>query len=50
MTRRPYLDERDPAEPREWVETSSKWHREEAKRMTAEAVRKAKAKEKGEQE
>jgi len=42
MTRRPHLDDRDPAEPREWTPTSSPGIRRLALAQTAAAVRKSK--------
>jgi hypothetical protein len=39
---RPVYDERDPLPEEDHRPTSSEWAREEAKRATAEAVRKAK--------
>jgi hypothetical protein len=42
MTARPHLDDRDPAEPRDWQPVSSAWARRAAKEAAAAAVRAAK--------
>jgi hypothetical protein len=42
VTARPQLDERDPAEPRDWQPVSSEWARRAAREATEAAIRAAK--------
>jgi hypothetical protein len=41
MTARPHLDDRDPAEPRDWQPVSHEWARKQALDATAAAVKAA---------